>query len=144
MTRIHDAALAASAEVLRFVTRVPRNEEFVYYYWEHCQLTHIIRQRVVGVRFYGNTPPHTVDDVTTAVLERPEYIPPLLWMIYEDPYALALSPERLSKDLGRLAELVTETDAFVTYLEHRVTCLLNNQVNLLRSIASNNIVLLGS
>ncbi|GIX61502.1 maf-like protein, putative [Babesia caballi] len=107
------------AEVLRLVTRRACGEEFIYIYWDYSGGAHAEVEPIVGVRLYskGQRGSDRGYPVKTA-LERPDYIPPLLWVLYEERVAAHISSAALEVSIGRLAELIPVGNVRDRFVSH--------------------------
>ncbi|KAK1932884.1 hypothetical protein X943_001230 [Babesia divergens] len=113
--------LILTAEIIRFATKVPSNEEFIYLYWEFSAPMCITVQPIVAVRHYTKCSKVPVSDcMPESPLERPAYITPLMWMLYEDSVVGKLKEDVLAQSLGRLNSLLSDREIQKEYMAHRL------------------------
>lgn len=105
-------------EVLRFVVRLPSNLEYSYLYWDYSSSICATVQPIVALRPYGKDDEPPSEDLATRVLERPEYIAPILWLLYEEPLACKFTEDTLEEVLGPLNRLVVDRDTKERYMMH--------------------------
>ncbi|AFZ81548.1 hypothetical protein BEWA_009620 [Theileria equi strain WA] len=95
-----------AAQLLRFVLRLATGAEYTFIYWEYGQNLLVDKQRILY---------DTQEQGVSTCIQRPEYISPLFWILWEDQ-PFSVSSENLNNFIGSLQAFVSDSqrEAFVS------------------------------